>query len=168
MDEITFKDKAINYLQDRGILVGKIEEGSETSFVFHVAPDDRVKVTGDFKAEMEAELNAYVEPSDMGRFSVVIVEAKESDEEDNSEEDETETTDDESVVDENKGDAEDSESEAETIEDETTAKYKFLSEVSRVDTTGTPQVYPAGAIVELPASYGDTLVEQGQAEKVIE
>lgn len=160
-DEISFKDKAINYLQDRGILVGKIEESSDTSFVFHVAPADREKVTGDFKAEMEAELNAYVEPSDMGGFSVVIVEAKESEEEDE------ETTEEVDTTEESASDSEDSETEVETEVE--TAKYRITGLVDYTDEQGNiVGQLPKDSIQELPTVVGDRAVEQGQAEKVVE
>ena len=178
---MSFLDKAINYLQDRGILVGKIEQSSPTSVVLHVAPADRVKVVGDFKEAMEADLNAYVEQSDMGGFSVVIVEAKEEDDEEeddeeeeeetkSEEDEESETTNDESDDEEDSSDAEDSETETPSNDeaDITTAKYKMLASVTRTDVSGTPQTYPEGAVIELPCVYGKTLVEQGQAELVVE
>lgn len=64
-------------------------------------------------------------------------------------------------------DEEDVEAEVEALSDEV-AKYKFLGEVSRPDGTGTMQHLPAGAIVELPVLVGDSYVEDGSAERVVE
>lgn len=61
----------------------------------------------------------------------------------------------------------DEEPQAEAVNEEV-AKYKFLGEVSRPDGTGTMQNLPAGSIVELPVIVGDSYVEDGSAERVVE
>ena len=50
--------------------------------------------------------------------------------------------------------------------DNSVAKYRMLHPTDRKDASGTMQTVPAGAIVELPVVYGDSLVAQGQAELV--
>lgn len=50
--------------------------------------------------------------------------------------------------------------------DNSVANYRMLHPTNRKDASGTEQTVPAGAIVELPVTYGDSLVAQGQAELV--
>jgi len=50
--------------------------------------------------------------------------------------------------------------------DNSVANYRMLHPTNRKDASGTEQTVPAGAIVELPVVYGDSLVAQGQAELV--
>lgn len=79
----TLKDRAEAKLIGLGVTIGPIE-GEGESLVFHILPDNN-KLVAEAKEQLETELNAYVELAEMGGMNVVIVEAKEADEDEEEE-----------------------------------------------------------------------------------
>ncbi|MCP6727340.1 MAG: hypothetical protein KJI69_05025 [Patescibacteria group bacterium] len=71
-----FKEKVLKYLDDKTIIVSKVEqEGDTESIVCHIHESDR-QLIHSFRLDMEKELNVYVAVSDMFGMSVLIVESK--------------------------------------------------------------------------------------------
>ena len=71
----TFQEKVSAKLESIGITLGKIEADNPESLVYHI-PNSQNQVIAEKKTELEAELNAIVEQTDMFGMNVVIVESK--------------------------------------------------------------------------------------------
>lgn len=73
---MTFKDRVREYLKEKHVAVGRIEQDGEIeSIVCHIMEDDNSKFE-DFKYQMEEELNVVAMQSNGFGMNVIIVESK--------------------------------------------------------------------------------------------
>ncbi len=72
---MNFKQKISEYLIEKGISIGKIEqEGENESLVFHLSESDSKKIE-DNQQEIEKELDVVIAVSEMFGMNVVIIES---------------------------------------------------------------------------------------------